>query len=249
MDPINPLAGVAGQISSPFAVAPFSGLGGALTRLGCSASSPTGAPVSVVPSAFDSTMQTLLLLLAQLLANGGNTATAGSGGGAQQSAAAPVGGAGSSAGGASGGASAPSSAPVSSGPASSSGYVSPLDNYKVTSGFGGRSSPTTGKADNHGGLDMAAASGTSIKAAKAGTVSVSRDDSGGYGKWVEIKHADGGKTRYAHMSARVAQPGQQVQAGQEIGKVGSTGNSTGPHLHFEVIKPDGSKVDPRTVLS
>lgn len=139
MDPINPLAGVAGQISSPFAVAPFSGLGGALTRLGCSASSPTGAPVSVVPSAFDSTMQTLLLLLAQLLANGGNTATAGSGGGAQQSAAAPVGGAGSSAGGASGGASAPSSAPVSSGPASSSGYVSPLDNYKVTSGFGGRS--------------------------------------------------------------------------------------------------------------
>lgn len=134
------------------------------------------------------------------------------------------------------------------GPASSAGFVSPLKNYTVTSNYGPRSSPTSGKPDFHDGLDMAQPTGTPIMAAKAGEVVVSQDDSGGYGKWVEIRHADGGRTRYAHMSARGVQKGQKVEAGQEIGKVGSTGNSTGPHLHFEVLKPDGSRVDPKTVL-
>lgn len=134
------------------------------------------------------------------------------------------------------------------GPASSAGFVSPLKNYTVTSNFGPRSSPTSGKPDFHEGLDMAQPTGTPIMAAKAGEVVVSQDDAGGYGKWVEIRHADGGRTRYAHMSARDVQKGQKVEAGQQIGKVGSTGNSTGPHLHFEVLKPDGSRVDPKTVL-
>lgn len=200
----------------------------------------------------ESTLQALIVVLMRLLQNGDATAaTAGQG-----TDTAPVGAASGGGGGGGGGqkASGASSAGQASrisadaGPASSAGFVSPLKNYTVTSNYGPRSSPTSGKPDFHDGLDMAQPTGTPIMAAKAGEVVVSQDDSGGYGKWVEIRHADGGRTRYAHMSARGVQKGQKVEAGQEIGKVGSTGNSTGPHLHFEVLKPDGSRVDPKTVL-
>lgn len=63
-----------------------------------------------------------------------------------------------------------------------------------------------------------------------------------------MKHADGSRTRYPHLNARDMQVGAQVAAGQVIGKVGSTGNSTGPHLHFEVIDASGKNIDPATVL-
>ena len=128
------------------------------------------------------------------------------------------------------------------------GWISPLDNYTVTSGFGPRKPPTASSSSNHTGLDMAAPLNTPVRAAKAGTVTISRDDSGGYGKWIEVKHADGSRTRYPHLNSRGVQVGAQVAAGQVIGKVGSTGNSTGPHLHFEVIDPNGKNIDPATVL-
>ena len=87
------------------------------------------------------------------------------------------------------------------------------------------------------------AANTPILAAKAGTVSISKDESGGLGKWIEIKHDDGTKSRYGHMNERVVQEGARVTGGQQIGKMGSTGISTGNHLHFEVFNAQGAKVD------
>lgn len=155
-----------------------------------------------------------------------------------------------SSGGGSGAASAAAkdSAPSVGGNDMGNGWVSPLDKYTISSGFGPRKPPTAGSSSNHKGLDMAAPMNTPVRAAKAGTVTLSRDDSGGYGKWIEVKHADGSRTRYPHLNSRGAQVGDQVAAGQVIGKVGSTGNSTGPHLHFEIIDPSGKNIDPATVL-
>ena len=147
-----------------------------------------------------------------------------------------------------GGASSADSAPSVGGKDMGNGWISPLDNYTVTSGFGPRKPPTAASGSNHKGLDMAAPMNTPVRAAKAGTVTLSRDDSGGYGKWIEVKHADGSRTRYPHLNSRGVQVGEQVAAGQVIGKVGSTGNSTGPHLHFEIIDPSGRNIDPATVL-
>ncbi|MBI3926124.1 MAG: M23 family metallopeptidase [Armatimonadetes bacterium] len=138
-------------------------------------------------------------------------------------------------------AAAPAAAPAGAPATGRGGFSKPLDNYKVTSEFGPRGS------ENHGGIDLAAPTGTPVKAAKDGTVSISRDDSTGYGSWIEIKHDDGSSTRYGHLSARDAQVGQRVAGGQVIGKVGSTGRSTGPHLHFE-IRQGGQAVDPKQYL-
>ncbi|MFF4369362.1 peptidoglycan DD-metalloendopeptidase family protein [Streptomyces sp. NPDC001594] len=88
-------------------------------------------------------------------------------------------------------------------------------------------------AGYHTGSDFAAPHGSRVKAAAGGTV-IASDSSPSYGVNVRIKHADGTYTLYAHLSGKSVQPGAQVQAGQLIGYVGSTGNSTGPHLHFEV---------------
>lgn len=125
------------------------------------------------------------------------------------------------------------------------GWTNPIGgSYKVTSGFGPRKAPTAGASTNHQGIDLAAPLNTPILAAKAGTVSVSKDEATGYGKWIEIKHDDGTKSRYGHLNSRAVQVGTKVAAGQEIGKMGSTGTSTGSHLHFEVINAQGQKVDP-----
>lgn len=184
-----------------------------------------------------SLLQMMDLLLRLMSANGGGAGAASGSSGA----------AGGSAGGSSGGGSS-SATPAVGGKDMGNGWISPLDNYKVTSGFGPRKPPTAASSSNHKGLDMAAPMNTPVRAAKAGTVTISRDDSGGYGKWIEVKHADGSRTRYPHLNARDAQVGAQVAAGQVIGKVGSTGNSTGPHLHFEVIDPSGKNIDPATIL-
>jgi len=102
-----------------------------------------------------------------------------------------------------------------------------------TSSYGMRTHPVTGKRKMHTGLDIGAAMGTSIYAAEAGTVIVSTYESG-YGNYIVISHGGGMTTLYAHCSSRLVSVGQKVTRGQVIGKVGSTGLSTGPHLHFEV---------------
>ncbi|CAN5883734.1 hypothetical protein BH23ACT10_BH23ACT10_26000 [soil metagenome] len=132
-----------------------------------------------------------------------------------------------------------------SGAAGSGGRVWPL-RAPMTSGFGMRTHPLSGGARLHAGIDLGAASGTPIGAAAAGTV-VAAGVMGGYGNAVDIRHADGTTTRYAHQSRLLVRNGQQVAAGQIIGLVGSTGASTGPHLHFEVRTPTGP-IDPRTWL-
>lgn len=109
--------------------------------------------------------------------------------------------------------------------------------FSISSPFGYREDPFTGEIEYHNGTDIAAPNGTQILAAAAGTVTIANGiDSwgGGYGYHIKIDHGNGLETLYAHCSAICVTPGQQVQQGEVIGFVGSTGNSTGNHLHFEV---------------
>jgi murein DD-endopeptidase MepM/ murein hydrolase activator NlpD len=124
--------------------------------------------------------------------------------------------------------------------------VIPAAGRHISSNFGYRSDPFSGGAAFHAGLDFKGPTGAPIFAAARGIVAfVGRR--AGYGKSVEIDHGNGLRTRYAHMSAFRARAGQPVRAGQVIGAVGSTGRSTGPHLHFEV-RLHGQPVNPRPFL-
>lgn len=119
----------------------------------------------------------------------------------------------------------------------------------ITSRQGPRIHPISGQYKNHGGTDIGASYGSSIYAADAGVVTTSADGyNGGYGNYVIIDHGNGMTTLYAHMSSRAVSVGQSVSAGQVIGYVGSTGASTGPHLHFEMYI-NGSRIDPQTRYS
>lgn len=102
----------------------------------------------------------------------------------------------------------------------------------ITSAMGARSAPLPGASTNHGGTDIGAARGTPVVAGKAGTV-VSAAYAGNAGNMVVIQHDDGIKTLYMHLDTIGVRPGAQVTQGQRIGSVGTTGNSTGPHLHYE----------------
>ena len=113
-----------------------------------------------------------------------------------------------------------------------------VSNY-ITSPYGTRVHPVTGKVKTHTGIDIGASMGTSIFAAAGGTVIVSGWNSGGYGNYVVIDHGGGITTLYAHCSSLNVSKGQTVSKGQVIARVGSTGISTGPHLHFEVLKNGG----------
>lgn len=124
--------------------------------------------------------------------------------------------------------------------------VMPADINSISSGFGYRRDPFTGAGAMHSGLDFRAPYGSPINAAAAGEVTFVGVKSG-YGKVVEISHGSGIITRYAHMSAWSTRVGQQIAAGQRIGAIGSTGRSTGPHLHFEVRINDRA-VNPRPFL-
>ena len=115
----------------------------------------------------------------------------------------------------------------------------------VSSRYGMRRHPILGYRRMHSGLDFRARSGTPIYAATAGTVSFSGRN-GGYGNFVRIRHGGGLATGYAHMSRIAVRNGQSVERGQVIGYVGSTGLSTGPHLHYEMYR-NGQKIDPSTV--
>lgn len=124
-----------------------------------------------------------------------------------------------------------------------SGYTWPLPGYyKLTSAFGYRIHPITGRPHSHTGIDIPAPYGTSVKAARGGQVITSGRHSS-YGEYVVIDHGNGNSTLYAHMSSRSVSVGQIVKQGQEVGKVGSTGSSTGNHLHLE-IRVNYTRVDP-----
>jgi soluble lytic murein transglycosylase len=125
--------------------------------------------------------------------------------------------------------------------------VMPVIGANVTSSFGPRKDPFSGATAQHDGIDFAAPAGSSIVASAAGTVKHVGNDPKGHGNYVEVEHADGVITRYSHASKITAEVGQQVNAGDPIGAVGSTGKSTGPHLHFEVLR-DGKAVDPAPFL-
>lgn len=122
----------------------------------------------------------------------------------------------------------------------------PADVLMMSSGFGYRSDPFTGGAAMHSGLDFRGPIGTPILAAAPGRVSFVGAKSG-YGNVVEVDHGQGIMTRYAHLSGFTSKVGAQVAAGQQIAKMGSTGRSTGSHLHFEV-RLNGVAVNPRRFL-
>jgi hypothetical protein len=118
----------------------------------------------------------------------------------------------------------------------SSGTLSkPLTSYTITSKFGNRTDPFTGKNKFHSGIDLAAPAGTKVYSAKSGKV-IFAGNNGGYGKCVIIQHDNGITTLYGHMSSISVSNNAVIQTGTIIGKVGSTGRSTGNHLHFEVRK-------------
>jgi len=113
----------------------------------------------------------------------------------------------------------------------------------ITSPYGYRIHPVTGKQRFHSGVDIGASYGTNIFAANSGTVVVSGYNSGGYGNYVVINHGGGYSTLYAHCSSLLVSAGQQVSQGQVIATCGSTGMSTGPHIHFE-IQLNGQTTNP-----
>ncbi len=118
--------------------------------------------------------------------------------------------------------------------------------FRLSSGFGMRTDPFTGMIGRHDGLDFTSAIGAPILATADGVVSRSGwEDT--YGNIVEITHAEGFLTRYAHISTRLVKEGQRVKRGDRIAEVGSTGRSTGPHLHYEVFH-QGRVINPLQVL-
>jgi len=117
---------------------------------------------------------------------------------------------------------------------------------RPSSGYGLREDPIHGGMVSHPGFDIAAASGSEVSAAARGTV-VHAGPAGTYGNLVTLRHDSGFETRYAHLSAVEVNVGDVVEPGQNLGKVGTTGHSTGPHLHFEV-RHDGAAIDPAPLL-
>ncbi len=128
---------------------------------------------------------------------------------------------------------------------SETNYLWPLPGYyRLTSLFGYRIHPITGKAHSHTGIDIPAPGGTPIQACKSGQVVTSAYHYS-YGNYVVIDHGNGNSTLYAHMSSRAVSEGQMVSQGQTIGYVGTTGSSTGNHLHLEV-RDNYTRVDPES---
>lgn len=124
----------------------------------------------------------------------------------------------------------------------------PLQNFRrVSSNYGYRTHPISGYRKMHQGMDFAASTGTPIVAPSDGVIVEARRW-GGYGNWIRVRHANGLETGYGHLSrfAAGARAGQRVTQGQVIGYVGNTGNSTGPHLHYEMWR-NGQRINPASV--
>ncbi len=116
-------------------------------------------------------------------------------------------------------------------------YVQPVAGYTLSSGYGWRKHPITKKKTFHDGVDLACAEGTPILAAMDGIVDYTLYSASG-GNSVRLRHAGGVETGYCHMQYTFVRAGEQVKAGQVIGTAGSTGNATGPHLHFSLLYND-----------
>jgi murein DD-endopeptidase MepM/ murein hydrolase activator NlpD len=123
----------------------------------------------------------------------------------------------------------------------------PVTEGFISSYFGRRADPFTGYTALHKGLDFAAPEGTRVSAVAAGLVTFAGERTG-YGQMVEINHGNGLATLYAHNEKLLVKQGDMVRKGQEVSLMGSTGHSTGPHLHFEVLK-NGAPVDPLRFIS
>lgn len=124
--------------------------------------------------------------------------------------------------------------------------AAPLAVVDVTSNYGRRVDPFLGTTATHTGIDLRASTGTTVRATAPGVV-VTAGANGGYGNMVEIDHGNGIITAYAHLSRVSVRVGQDVDVGAAIGRAGSTGRSTGPHLHYEILR-DGRTVDPAPFL-
>ena len=130
----------------------------------------------------------------------------------------------------------------------------PLDSVRVTSSFGMREHPILGFTRMHMGIDFGAPTGTPVFAAGDGVVERA-GWAGGYGRWLQIKHSGGYETGYGHLSGWAVKQGQHVHQGQVVAYVGSTGLSTGPHLHYEImvngkkVNPSGFKTPPSVALA
>lgn len=122
----------------------------------------------------------------------------------------------------------------------------PVWTYWLSSPFGKRSDPFNAKSAAHKGVDLASNTGNKIKSMAEGKITRAGWGNG-YGKVVEIDHGNGFKTKYAHMNAIYVKQGESIKQGQTIGEVGSTGRSTGPHLHYEILY-DGVQVDPMVFI-
>lgn len=121
-------------------------------------------------------------------------------------------------------------------------------NGRITSTFGHRENPFgSASVETHKGLDIAGPYGSPVKAMAVGTVEFA-GTRGGFGNCIMLKHANGFETLYGHLSQIMVRVGQKVNIGQVIGKVGSTGRSTGPHLHYEIHK-NGQKINPQSFLT
>lgn len=118
----------------------------------------------------------------------------------------------------------------------------PIEQMSLSSSYGMRVHPVTGKLARHNGIDIPAPYGTPIYATADGIVGRAQR-LGGYGNYVEVEHGNAIQTRYGHMSSFIVRPGQQVKKGDILGYVGSTGRSTGNHLHYEV-RIEGAPVNP-----
>ncbi|MFN4297136.1 MAG: M23 family metallopeptidase [Brevundimonas sp.] len=123
----------------------------------------------------------------------------------------------------------------------------PIKSHPINSRFGTRRLAGEPGARHHAGIDIAAPTGTPVLATSEGVVTAVGYDRAGYGRYVEVRHPNGLRSFYAHMSAVDVQTGAEVAAGQVVGKVGSTGYSTGPHLHFE-IRRGGARLNPVNYL-
>lgn len=126
-------------------------------------------------------------------------------------------------------------------------FISPIENGRYTSYFGYRVNPVTGEWSFHTGLDIAADEGTKIRTALPGTVTTVGEDSRA-GKYIIVTHSDSFKTFYCHCNEILAEEGMRLNKGETIALVGSTGWSTGPHLHFEVRR-DNIRLNPLHALS
>lgn len=118
----------------------------------------------------------------------------------------------------------------------------PVRGARLSSRYGYRIHPITGRGSSHRGVDLAVAQGTAVSATLDGVVGRA-SWAGGYGLLVTVNHGGGLETRYAHLSSIAVRPGQAVQAGQMLGRSGASGNTTGPHVHYEVRR-SGVAVDP-----